>query len=213
MDINTNNKFNTKCSTKTLVLKVLKKEGIICSPVLPSSYTNKLRNCVIKKIDKKCIKSYSNGTIQINGITDINCLSEILKYSDIQNLSENYYVECVLNNWTFSFIKEPDKIVDLTATMYNLNNNNIVAYFQRGYPLIIKYIENSETRKYIYNTETGNIQIINLGINPVKITIMLFKSGKCICTIGKDVCNLPLNVFQIINNYLITDIPNKIKIL
>jgi hypothetical protein len=198
MDINTENIFKTKCSTKTLVLKPKYYEENI---ILPNSYKNKLRNCFIKKIEKKCVKLYLNGTIQINGIPDIRCLSDVIKKSEINRLSNHYSVECILNNWTLCFEKKEKMFVDLTKTMFKLNENNIIAYFQRGYPLIIKINKLLPVRKYNYIND--NLELIDNGEKNVKITLMLFKSSKCICTIGGDIYSLPLEVFEKIQKNII----------
>lgn len=205
MEINTNNIFETKISTRTFILKPVKEEdNEFKVAILPDSYTNKLRNCVIKKILNKCIKLYSNGSIQLNGINNINILQEIILKSGIENLNNKYVVQCILNNWTLNFNPDSSKIINLVETMKNLNNNGIIAYFQKGYPLIIKCEKSTVVNKYYYHHYKNNkIENILPEEKIVKITFMLFKSGKSICTIGGDVTELPIDIFEKIQNYIL----------
>lgn len=174
-----NFKFDIKCSTRTYIAKTnnlcIKKTLEELNLILPESYLTKFRNCVIKKIDKKSIKLYTNMTMQINGVSNKEDLLNLMKSL---NLKISYDIKCVMSNWT---IKISDKNIDLIKTMNNLNENKIIAYFLRGYPLIIKYkskdLQNNFKIKYI--TEYF-IEEEDPYLEDIEVSVLMFKSGNCI---------------------------------
>lgn len=169
-----------KCSTKTFIAKTTKPAEIITLEQIRNKYPDcketKFRNCVIKKIDRKCVKIYTNASLQINGIL-VN--DGVCKLFENLNLQHDYIVKCVMSNWT---LKLSDKKIDLKKTMTQLNNNNITSYFLRGIPLIIKYnvkdilseleVTNNNGK---YTCKENKLELVN-----TEVSILMFKSGSCI---------------------------------
>lgn len=185
----TDNKIGNKCSTKTFVSKIPIEKSVVKKTledlkfILPGCYTTKFRNCVIKKIDKKSIKLYTNMTLQISGISSKDDLLEIFKLINLD--VEEYNIKCVMSNWT---IKISDKPINLIETMNKLNNNNIIAYFLRGYPLVIKYKSFDYSENYILKkTNDNTLKSVNYTLTDFKtekeeieVSVLMFKSGNCI---------------------------------
>ena len=172
--------LNLKCSTKTFIAKTTKPAEIVTLEQIREKYPNcrdtKFRNCVIKKIDRKCVKLYTNASLQINGIL---CDDDICKLFEDLNLQYDYIVKCVMSNWT---LKLSDKKLDLKKTMTQLNNNNITSYFLRGIPLIIKYnVKDTLSELKVTNNNGKYICKENkLDLVPTEVSILMFKSGSCI---------------------------------
>lgn len=169
-----------KCSTKTFIAKTIKPSEIITLQQIRQKYPDcketKFRNCVIKKIDKKCVKLYTNASLQINGIM---LDDDICKLFEDLNLKDDYIVKCVMSNWT---LKLSNKKIDLKKTMTQLNNNNITSYFLRGIPLIIKYNVNDilSELKVINTNGKYTCEENKIGLVPTEVSILMFKSGSCI---------------------------------
>lgn len=173
-----------RCTTKTFVAKKINKcpsvsiEDLL--KILPNSKKTNFRNCVISKLENKTsIKLYTNLTLQITGEQDINNVVKIIRDLNL----DNFTIECVMSNWT---IKIFDKPIDLLKVMNILCENNIIAYFLRGVPLIIKY----KTTTEINYIEVKGDEIVNKEKEiPSEVTILLFKTGTCIIS-GKsrEVC-------------------------
>lgn len=186
-----NNKFNSKCSTITFVCKTMdsitKKYTIDELLVkFPESKKTKFRNCVIYKIDDICIKVYTNQTLQLNGIKSENDLYRIFERL---NLDVKYRVNCVMSNWCLNLCNTN---LNLDSIMDSLNKiPDFMAYFLRGYPLIIKY-QGFHSRNY-YIMEKDSNSLINLKLfegekEKSKVTILLFKSGNCIVSGPTEEC-------------------------
>lgn len=172
------------CSTKTFIAKTTnentKKTIKELQETFQGSYITNFRNCVIKKIGKKSIKLYTNLTMQVSGISDINDMKDIL--NDLIT-KPDYSFQCVMSNWT---VRISDKIIDLNKTMEVINkcNNKTIAYFLRGYPLIIKYNVNSTIPTTLFTYDNTISSYVNKEGSPTiknsDVSILMFKSGNCI---------------------------------
>lgn len=170
---------NDNCSTKTYVVKCKDEHKYTQNEllkILPGSVSTKFRNCVIKKMDKICVKLYSNLTLQITGLHDEHGILKILEMVDIKSAFES---ECVMSNWSVKLSSTP---IDLNTTMSVLNDNGITAYFLRGYPLIIKYsVDEVCTKKEILYTNNTFIFRHEIRYDKVvEVSVLLFKTGNCI---------------------------------
>lgn len=172
-------------TTKTIVAKTYNFKTKLSFEDLKKSfegsYITKFKNCVLKKIDNKCVKLYTNLTIQLSGVSEI---SETI--SILNNLSmvfkPDYIVECVMSNWT---IRISTREISLNKTMDNINKDDskkYLAYFLRGYPLIIKYKLNTYIENLIISSDSDEYKIKNIHqvIKDVVVSILVFKSGNCI---------------------------------
>lgn len=170
--------FDIKCYTKTFVGKSLEKKSVTKSELLEkfkNSYESKFRNCVLKKLGKKNIKIYTNYTIQTNGYIEDD-LKNLLNDLDIK---KDYTFQCVMCNWSLKI----GESLDLKETLLKLNDDKVISYFLRGYPLIIKYNTNDDINFYNFKwdsiTSDFNYNITKKKEN-IKISVLLFKTGKCI---------------------------------
>lgn len=178
-----------KCTTKTFVAKKTTKIPSVSIEelltILPGSKKTNFRNCVVSKLgNKTSIKLYTNLTLQITGEQDINKIVKIIRDLNL----DNFFIECVMSNWT---IKISEKPINLLKIMKILCENNIIAYFLRGVPLIVKY---RTTTEIDYIELKGN-EIYNRKKEvDTEVSVLLFKTGTCIIS-GKseEVC---LKTFQ-----------------
>lgn len=183
----TNDKFLQKCSTKTTTLKILdnKNKSLSVKELLEKfidSYEIKFKNCVAKKFGTKCVKIYTNHTVQLNGIIDI---QDILKIVDEIILSNQKYI-CRIGfmNWS---VKASLNRIDLYKTMKRINDTKIngvkfVAFFLRSKLLNIRYLSTIPiSNNIVYkdnNSPTNVIGEISADTS-VKISGLLYASGSC----------------------------------
>lgn len=182
----TENKIHTGCSTRTFIAKSaaanagprMSVEELL--EALDTSSRTKFRNCVIKKVDKICVKIYTNKTVQITGAKNLEDIPKIL--SEDLPFDEEYEVVCVMSNWSVNLENEG---IDLNSTMDRLNEAGMCSYFLRGFPLVNKYqtvtdkmtykmVKNPETQKY-YIKETREEKNLEC-----QVSMLMFKSGTCI---------------------------------
>lgn len=178
--------FDIKCYTQTFIGKPC---GNYQSTIdnllqfLPGSYKTKFRNCVLKKIDKKNIKLYTNFTIQTSGFLD----TDLISILNTIKAEKDYTFKCVMCNWS---LKLADKI-DLKSAIKVLNSGKIISYFLRGYPLVIKYktTTNLNTYKFIWdNLNKTYHKSTSSGVFDVKVSVLLFKTGTCIVSGPSEEC-------------------------
>lgn len=191
-----NNLFQTSCSTQTFIarffgdkikLSIDELEKVL--EIQPSSNEHanesKFRNCVMKKIrdeatnkDRVCIKLYTNLTIQMVGVKSMEEFLTNMKSINFENIPLvpiKYYVECVMSNWIVVISVTP---INIQKTMVALNTAGILAYFLRGYPLIVKYKSEKTYQSYVY--EDG--KFTSALTKPIQkmVSVSIFKSGSCI---------------------------------
>ncbi|CCA61408.1 hypothetical protein AV955_gp051 [Diadromus pulchellus ascovirus 4a] len=180
-------RIHESCSTTSFVVKpdVAKKLALDeIVDILETTTPGKFRNCAIKKIASPsktnlCIKLYSNSSIQINGVKSDDDIEYVMKLFG-GRVAESFKIYCVLQNWS---VCVSIRDVDLVKTMDVLNDNGIMAFFLRGYPLVIKRKTTFERTIRIIRKDTDfDLELAEKDvevINP-EMTILLFRSGNCI---------------------------------
>lgn len=202
------NKFNVECSTRTFIAKIMdvpipKKNINDLLIILPGSKITKFRNCVITKIKeynkKLCIKLYTNMTIQLNGIKTIEDIEFI--FNKI-NVNYNYKVTCVMSNWSLKLTTDKLNLNQIMDLINSNENACLMAYFLRGYPLIIKH--NTFASLSYYNVFCSPCVRVSkelyTELSKITVTVLLFSSGNCIVSGPNE--KSCVNTVKIIKQYI-----------
>lgn len=181
--------FIKKSSTKTYIgvlqIKCEKQYSVAdIHGFMTNSIQTQLRNCILKKVNGKCIKLYTNFSVQINGNVNVEEIANLLNHV---NVSETYNFKCVMSNWNIRLSEVP---IDLDKLMDKLNNNNITAYYLRGPSLIVKYMFNDLLPIFEAVWIEGKyvMQPPKMLLTDIKISVRLFKSGNCIISGSTEKC-------------------------
>lgn len=153
---------------------------------------NNFHNSVTCKIDNKSIKIFSNGSIQISGIKDIESIDIMIDklYKILKDENNNINIINNLNEYKIKYVKI--SMIRIYYTLKKEINLNLLKDYLKDDKRWVSII-------YIPERSAGLIlkyyEIINNEV--IKGTVMLFRTGKY------SIMSNNMNSINIINNFFI----------